>query len=150
MRQRISTRKPFVWFWKKSGLEQCASLSGCRDSSPASPVIWSPSTSAGFRAEERGRNPRPTSPAPSQLDGLLREEKSSLVRRVLAGLSSDRDRKILYRFYLADDDKDEICADLGVTNLHFNQILCRGRERYKKLFEEMTMQPKKKISPGME
>jgi RNA polymerase sigma-70 factor (ECF subfamily) len=76
------------------------------------------------------------SPSPSQLEGLLREEKNSLVRRVLASLSSDRDRKILYRFYLADDDKDEICADLGVTNLHFNQILCRARERYKKLFEE--------------
>jgi RNA polymerase sigma-70 factor (ECF subfamily) len=90
------------------------------------------------------------SPAPSQLDHLLREEKSSLVRRVLASLPSDRDRKILYRFYLADEDKDEICAGLDITSLHFNQILCRARERYKKLFEEMTMQPKKKISPGLE
>ena len=90
------------------------------------------------------------SPAPSQLDGLLREEKISLVRHVLASLPSDRDRKVLYRFYLADDDKDEICADMGVTNLHFNQILCRARERYRKLFEEMTIQPQKKTSPGME
>jgi DNA-directed RNA polymerase specialized sigma24 family protein len=44
---------------------------------------------------------------------------------------------VLYRFYLADDDKEEICAELGVSSLHFNQILCRARERYKKLFEEM-------------
>jgi RNA polymerase sigma-70 factor (ECF subfamily) len=101
------------------------------------------------RAREEPEAGQPiASPAPSPLEGLLREEKSSLVRRVLASLPSDRDRKILYRFYLADDDKDEICADLGVTNLHFNQILCRARERYRKLFEEMTMQPKKKTHQG--
>jgi RNA polymerase sigma-70 factor, ECF subfamily len=103
------------------------------------------------RAREEPQADQPVaSPAPSQLDGLLREEQVSLVRRVLASLPSERDRKILYRFYLADDDKDEICAGLGVTNLHFNQILCRARERYKKLFEEMTMQTKRKISPGVE
>ena len=103
------------------------------------------------RAREEPEADQPiASPAPSQLDGLLREEKNSLVRRVLASLPSDRDRKILYRFYLADDDKDEICADLDVTSLQFNQILCRARERYRKLFEEMMTQPKEKISPGME
>jgi RNA polymerase sigma-70 factor, ECF subfamily len=103
------------------------------------------------RAREEPETDQPiASPAPSQLDGLLRAEKISLVRRVLASLPSDRDRQILYRFYLADDDKDEICDGLGVTSLQFNQILCRARERYKKLFEEMTVEPKKKIPPGME
>jgi RNA polymerase sigma-70 factor, ECF subfamily len=76
---------------------------------------------------------------PSALDQLLREEQSLLARQVLAALSSDRDRKVLYRFYIADDDKDEICAELGVSSLHFNQILCRARERYKQLFEEMRL-----------
>ena len=77
------------------------------------------------------------SPEPSQLDSLLREEKALLARKVLDALPSERDRTILYRFYIADDDKGEICADLGVSSLHFNQILCRARERYKKLYEEM-------------
>lgn len=104
------------------------------------------------RAREEPEADQPiASPEPSQLDSLLREEKNSLVRRVLASLASDRDRKILYRFYLADDDKDEICAELGVSSLQFNQILCRARERYKKLFEEMMkMKSGKKISGGME
>ncbi len=77
-------------------------------------------------------------PEPNQLDRLLRDEKRELVRKVLAALPSDRDRKVLQRFYLADDDKEEICKELGITSLHFNQVLCRARERYRKLFEEMN------------
>jgi RNA polymerase sigma-70 factor, ECF subfamily len=95
------------------------------------------------RAREEQDTGRPfATPEPSQLDGLLREEQGALARQVLASLPSDRDRKVLYRFYLADDDKDEICADLGVTALHFNQILFRARERYKRLFEEMVLKRK--------
>src|ERR1035438_5436941 len=41
------------------------------------------------------------SPEPNQLDRLLREEKGSLARRVLDALPSDRDRSVLYRFYIA-------------------------------------------------
>jgi len=83
------------------------------------------------------------SPEISQLDQLLRQEQAALARRVLAALESDRDRKILFRFYIADDDKEEICADLGVSSMHFNQILCRARERYRKLFDEMKPERQK-------
>jgi len=76
------------------------------------------------------------SPAPSQLDGLLKQEKAALARQVLAELPSDRDRKVLYRFYIAEDEKDEICRDLGLSSLLFNQVLFRARERFRKLFED--------------
>jgi RNA polymerase sigma-70 factor, ECF subfamily len=76
------------------------------------------------------------SPSPSQLDQLLREEKGRMARRVLEMLPSERDRTVLLRFYVAEDEKEEICADLGLSSLLFNQILFRARERYKKLFEE--------------
>jgi RNA polymerase sigma-70 factor (ECF subfamily) len=82
------------------------------------------------------------SPQPSQLDQLLRKEQGLLARRVLEALPSDRDRKVLYRFYIADDEKEQICADLEVSSGHFNQILCRARERYKKLFEDMKSERK--------
>lgn len=72
---------------------------------------------------------------PSQLDRLLREERATLARKVLSELPSDRDRKILYRFYIEDDEKDDICADLGISALHFNQVISRARQRYKKMFE---------------
>lgn len=77
-------------------------------------------------------------PEPGPLDRLLSQERAMLARRVLSEMTSERDRKVLYRFYIADDDKEEICADLGISSLHFNQILCRARERYRKLFEEMS------------
>jgi len=78
------------------------------------------------------------SPEPSQLDRLLRQEKGSLARRVLDALPSDRDRSVLYRFYIAEDDREEICADLGIEATLLSQILCRARQRYKILFEEFA------------
>jgi RNA polymerase sigma-70 factor (ECF subfamily) len=88
------------------------------------------------------------SPEPNQLDRLLREEKGSLARRVLDALPSDRDRSVLYRFYIAEDDRDEICADLGIEATLLSQILCRARQRYKNLFEEFSA-TQKKDSRGM-
>ena len=85
---------------------------------------------------------------PSQLERLLREEKGSLARQVLGALPSDRDRTVLYRFYIAEDDREEICADLGIEATHLSQILCRARQRFKTLFEEFAAS-QKKTSRGM-
>lgn len=74
-------------------------------------------------------------PAPDQLQELLRKEKADLVRQVLKGMSNERDIQALYRFYIADDDKEQICADLGLTSLHFNRVLHRARERFRELYE---------------
>ena len=77
------------------------------------------------------------SPEPSQFDRLLQEQRKRLARRVLAAMPSERDRTVLFRFYIADDDKDRICEDLGLSSHHFNQVLCRARERFRSLLEEM-------------
>jgi RNA polymerase sigma-70 factor, ECF subfamily len=74
-------------------------------------------------------------PAPGQLAGLLAKERAALVRRVLAELKNDRDREILSRYYIADQDKEVICRDLDLSDLHFNRVLFRARQRYKELFE---------------
>ena len=81
---------------------------------------------------------RAADPAPGPLERLLRIERASIVRRVLAELPSERDREILFRFYIAEDEKDSICRDLGLTSLHFNRVLFRARERYRELYEETT------------
>jgi len=81
---------------------------------------------------------RTADPAPGPLESLLRLERASIVRRVLAELPSERDREILFRFYIAEDEKDSICRDLGLTSLHFNRVLFRARERYRELYEETT------------
>ena len=76
--------------------------------------------------------------SPSQLDRLLMQEKSKMVRKLLQEMS-ERDRQILYRFYIAEDDKDRICADLELSSLHFNRVLHRARERYRDLYQSLKL-----------
>lgn len=75
-------------------------------------------------------------PAPGQLAKLLAQERAAIVRRVLSELKNDRDREILSRYYIADQDKEEICRDLDLSDLHFNRVLFRARQRYRELFEK--------------
>jgi len=74
-------------------------------------------------------------PAPGQLAKLLAKEKAAAVRGVLAELKNDRDREILSRYYISGEDKEDICRDLELSDLHFNRVLFRARQRYKELFE---------------
>jgi len=74
-------------------------------------------------------------PAPGQLTKLLARERAATVRRVLAELKNDRDREILSRYYIADENKEDICRDFELTDLHFNRVLFRARQRYRELFE---------------
>jgi RNA polymerase sigma-70 factor (ECF subfamily) len=58
------------------------------------------------------------------------------VRKVLGELKSERDRQVLFRFYVAEEEKEKICASLGLTSLHFNRVLFRARERFRELYEQ--------------
>ena len=74
-------------------------------------------------------------PAPSQLSAVLLDEEAETVRRLISELPTDRDRQVLLRFYVAEEDKESICADLGLDSLHFNRVLFRARQRFKELLE---------------
>jgi RNA polymerase sigma-70 factor, ECF subfamily len=74
-------------------------------------------------------------PAADPHQQAVREEESALVRRLIGELETDRDRQILYRFYIAEEDKERICADLDLSSLHFNRVLFRARQRFKDLLE---------------
>lgn len=76
--------------------------------------------------------------APDQLERLLRKERADLVRQVLKEMPNERDIQVLLRYHLAEDTKEEICADLKLTRLQFNLVLHRARERYRQLYERMT------------
>ena len=77
-------------------------------------------------------------PAPGQLTKLIARERAATVRHVLAELKNDRDREILSRYYIADEDKADICRDLDLSDPHFHRVLFRARQRYKELFERQT------------
>jgi RNA polymerase sigma-70 factor (ECF subfamily) len=76
-------------------------------------------------------------PAPDQLEALLRKEQADFARQVLKEMRNERDIQILFRFYLAEEKKERICADLGLTSLHFNRVLHRARERYLELYQRL-------------
>ncbi|MCG8458317.1 MAG: sigma-70 family RNA polymerase sigma factor [Holophagales bacterium] len=74
-------------------------------------------------------------PAPSPEKRALDREDADLVRRLLVRLEPPRDREILMRFFVAEHSKEEICADLGLSSLHFNRVLHRARRRLAALVE---------------
>jgi RNA polymerase sigma-70 factor (ECF subfamily) len=70
---------------------------------------------------------------PSQLQTILEKEEAATVRRIIGDLHNDRDRELLMRFYVGEEDKEILCADLGLDSLHFNRVLFRARQRFKDL-----------------
>jgi RNA polymerase sigma-70 factor (ECF subfamily) len=76
--------------------------------------------------------------SPSPLAQVLQIEDARRIRQVLGELPSERDRQVLHRFYIGEEDKDQICMDLKLTSLQFNRVLHRARERFRELYESRT------------
>jgi len=99
------------------------------------------------RAEYRSR--RPTEPA-SELDEIASEENpvnrltssqlSQLLNTLLQQLPVARDREILMRFYLSEQDKDDVCRELGIDSSHFHRVVFRARERFRSLLQKAGIQ----------
>jgi len=72
---------------------------------------------------------------PLMADRIDREQLAQAVRDLLAELSQPRDRLILRRFYLTEASKTSLCAELGVTPEHFDRVLYRARQRFRRILE---------------
>lgn len=68
---------------------------------------------------------------PSPMRMASRAEVCNHVRALLDELSQERDREILNRFYVKEEDKASICQRLGVDSTHFNRVLFRARQRFR-------------------
>ena len=68
-------------------------------------------------------------------DDRAEYQLAAWVRDVVEDLPTARDREIVTRFYLDEDDKEAICNDLGLTHLHFDKVIHRARKRMKSLLE---------------
>lgn len=69
----------------------------------------------------------------SQSDASILDEQAKTVRSLIAELRSERDREVLLRFYLDEEDKQSICSVLRLTEKHFNRVIFRARERFRGL-----------------
>ena len=63
--------------------------------------------------------------------GVVRE-----VRDIVQSLPTVRDREIVKRFYLDEEDKNDICQSLGLSPLHFDKVIFRARQRLRSLLEQ--------------
>ncbi len=58
------------------------------------------------------------------------------VRSAIESLPAARDREIVKRFYLDEEEKDSICGALGLSTLHFDKVIFRARKRLKDLLSK--------------
>jgi RNA polymerase sigma-70 factor, ECF subfamily len=72
-------------------------------------------------------------PAPNRLEELQTSEQFAEMRDVIEELVP-RYRELLLRFYINEEPKDVICADLGMSSMQFDGVLHRARKRYKELY----------------
>jgi RNA polymerase sigma-70 factor (ECF subfamily) len=94
-------------------------------------------------AEYRQRRPMLNVAAIEQLaDGenpstrLATSQLAEMLRTLLAEMPVERDREILTRFYLQEEDRDQVCRSLGIDPGHFHRVTFRARERFRALLEQ--------------
>ena len=63
-----------------------------------------------------------------------RAQVAGLVHAVIEQMSTERDRLILYRFYVLQEDKTSVCSYLQIDPELFNRVLYRARRRFKELW----------------
>lgn len=78
----------------------------------------------------------------SLFDELLDERVACAVRDIVAELPIARDRDVMRRFYLEEQSKAAICAELGLAPLHFDKIVFRARRRMRRLMEAHGIEPR--------
>lgn len=66
-------------------------------------------------------------------DAPDRESIFATVSGLLAELSQDRDREILRRFYLLEEEKSEICRRFNLASGVFDQVVFRARARLREM-----------------
>jgi len=69
-------------------------------------------------------------------DHVGRHQWAEAARRILDEMPMARDRDLLLRFYLHDEEKRDICRDLQLSEEHFNRVIFRARNRFRELLRQ--------------
>jgi RNA polymerase sigma-70 factor (ECF subfamily) len=75
---------------------------------------------------------------PRQFQHIANEQTVSAIHTLLDSMPVERDRELLIRMYVYDQDRQEICRALGLDSLHFNRVLFRAKGRFRKIMEKST------------
>jgi RNA polymerase sigma factor (sigma-70 family) len=66
---------------------------------------------------------------------LERHEIVALVQELIAELRVARDRQLLWKHYVLDEGKSELCREFGLNDDHFDRVIHRARHRLRELAE---------------
>lgn len=66
-------------------------------------------------------------------ENVTGHQLAALVRQLVGELHIERDRQLLERFYLREQPKEQVCAELGISDQHFHRVAFRARERLREL-----------------
>ena len=70
---------------------------------------------------------------PSAYDFLESEEMTHIVRAILDELP-EKDRRILRAIYFDERDKDEVCAEYGITRANLRVVTSRARKKFREKY----------------
>lgn len=85
-------------------------------------------------AEPMPDDPPSTSQDERPPDHLERAQRRTAVTALLQELDVARDREVLRRFYLQEEERETICSALGIDEGHFRKVLFRARTRFAELW----------------
>jgi RNA polymerase sigma-70 factor, ECF subfamily len=66
-------------------------------------------------------------------ESLQSAQWARVMRELLMEVKPLRDRELLVRFYLHEESKEQLCQLFGLSDLHFNRVIFRARERFREL-----------------
>lgn len=69
----------------------------------------------------------------SPLEVTTRHQRRTLIRQLIAELPVERDRQLLWRYFVLDQDKSVIGAALQLSPDHFDRVLHRAKTRFRDL-----------------
>lgn len=65
-----------------------------------------------------------------------RAERATIVRSAIVALPLARDRHVLTRYYLGEEDSAQVCKELDLSFAQFKSVLYRARRRLRRLLEQ--------------
>lgn len=67
---------------------------------------------------------------------LQRYNLSLVVKQLIQELEQPRDRELLYRYFIKEQEKSLLCHELKLDTNHFDKVLYRAKRRFRQLYEK--------------
>ncbi len=75
------------------------------------------------------------------LDALDADERRHCVRAVLASLSNERDRQVLFSYYIDEQPTAQVQARFALDSVQLGRVLHRARQRFLAVWQALRVDP---------